>query len=144
MELNQKALDVVTSTFGTRYAGVIACYVRACNQEKEPKPIPFDAALMKPGDEVIVEGGICAPYKYLAVTRVGIVVLENCDGGVSARAANECTIPPKPKKTVKVRLFRNIGNRMCIGVISESSWGSYVDDPNWEPCSAIVEIEVTE
>lgn len=140
-ELNQKALDVVMVRYGSRHAGVIECYLKACNEkESEPKASPFDPALVKPGDEVVVNDGAHAPYKFVGMTSRGIVVCENCDGMVCERFPDQITIPPKCT-TVKVRLFRS---RHGVYAITENAWLAYVDNSGWTPCSDIVEIEVTE
>ena len=149
MELNQKALDVVTSNFGTRYAGVIACYVRACNQEKEPKPIPFDASLVKPGDKVIVNDALKAVYIGMSQNGNVCVEADHLPDGAGLYAPTSITIPPKSvpsgtlKKTMAVRLFKPTTDSQTPTVVPETLWHAYLTSPSWKPCSAIVEIEVT-
>ena len=146
MELNQKALN---KTIKMRSVGdvcsveeIVTAYLKACNEPEQARP--FDASLVKPGDEVIVNGGGLAPYKFLAVTRTGLVALEDRDGDVISCCQGGCTIPPKPKNTVKVRLFKHISDTTLPTAIQEHSWQTYLNNPRWKPCSAIVEIEVTE
>ena len=146
MELNHKALN---KTIKMRNEGdvssveeIVAAYFDACNEPEQARP--FDAALVKPGDDVICEQA--RHRKFVGMTIGGLVVTETPAGGmVQVWEPAIVTIPPKPKKTVKVRLFRGVVKPLYIVVIPEKTWGVYIDNPElWEPCSAIVEIEVTE
>ena len=140
MELNQKALDKVMVKYGNRYAGPIECYLESCN---EPEPArQFDPALVKPGDEVVVNDGAHAPYKFVGMTSRGIVVCENCDGIVCERFPDQITISPKPKKTVKVVLLKSQKGNVFPFLASRLDDSILMRD--CEPCSSIIEIEVAE
>jgi len=146
MELNRKALNKAIKLRNegdvSSVEEIVTAYLDACNEPEQARP--FDPALVKPGDEVIVEDGRISPYKLIGVTCTGIVALEDRKGYVVSCPPEECTIPPKLKKTVKVRLFKHISGIPLPTAIHEYAWPSYLDCPEWTPCSDIIEIEVTE
>ena len=106
MELNQEALRTAINAANCYYGtdkqleGAIKAYLESVEAQRQPKPIPFDPALVKPGDEVICEG--LQPKLYIGLNRHGQVITENYGGGLNAWPVNHVTIPPKPKKVVKV------------------------------------------
>jgi hypothetical protein len=140
VELNQKAYEVASCFYRNNRgpAEIIIAYLEACNEK--PKPIPFDASLVKPGDEVAVKTGIYALHKYIGVTKKGRVVVEAYDGIVSVHIPEDITIPPKTRKTVRVKVFKH-PKTLHSYIVHEDSWSYYEE---WKAISESVEIEVTE
>ena len=145
MELNRKALNKAIKLRNegdvSSVEEIVTAYLEACNEPEQARP--FDAALVKPGDEVICEQ--IRHRKFVGMTSTGLVVTEPPAGSwCPIWEPSVVTLPPKPKKTVKVRLFKHITDFQSATVIDEKYWQAYLDSPRWTPCSAIVEIEVTE
>ena len=142
MELNQKALEAARNLYKKQMCSaqdIVEEYIKACNEPEQARP--FAPALVKPGDEVICKQ-MAIPRKFVGMTSSGLVVTETPAGGmVQVWEPSIVTIPHKPKKTVKVRLFRYPGGKPAVLLESDSD---RCFENGWEPCSAIVEIEVTE
>lgn len=144
-ELNQKALERAKRLFfgpTSTFEDGIKAYLKACDEPAEPEP--FDLSKVKPGDEVYVQGGGKAPYKFIGLTSDGRgIVIENKVGGVDRWSASSVTIPPKPRKTVRVKVFNHPESIRPI-IVHEDVWGNYAEAAGWKAISKAVEIEVTE
>ena len=141
MNLNHQAYEAAREAYRNSCSldNVIRTYLEAC--DKPASNQPFDSSLVKPGDEVLVSDGAFAPYKFLATTSNGKVVLEDGEGDVATRFVDECSLPPKPRKTVTVQLFRDVVNGK-IEAFSDTRFDRLLA-LGWEPCSEFIEIEVT-
>lgn len=113
---------------------------KACLSTAGKVCTPFDPSLVKPGDVVLINKAFKGHY--IGMSRDGLVCVEDehLEDGACLYAAESVSIPPKPKKTVKIWVYK----RMSEGKPYYYSYDKTVVSPGFVLVADGVEVEVSE